>query len=230
MDRQETLDFLNANAETYTFLSQMLFKELNEEAIAALAASEWPQDTGNERLDHGYYLLRRYFAFSNASERRRQLAVEYARIFLAAGVFQSKKSTAVPYESVFVGEERLVMGEARDAVVRWFAEDGFAVDPDLHEPEDHIAFELEYLATMSTRAASLLEENDAEAFVGNLRRQVRFIDEHLLNWVAQLRGCAADFAKTTFYIGMLEVAEGALQQSRALLVAIGTQAQAELSA
>ena len=33
-----------------------------------------------------------------------------------------------------------------DDVVARFLEDGFQVNPDLHEPEDHLAFELEYLA------------------------------------------------------------------------------------
>lgn len=214
--RDEILDFFDANAETYRFLSQMLIKELTQEAIDELAKAEWPADTGNAHLDRGYTLLRRYFAFSEG-DRRSQLAVEYARIFLAAGVYAREEQTAVPYESVFTSEEHVVMGASRDDVVAWFAEDGFRVDPELHEPEDHLSFELEYLSVMNGRAAALLRENDREGLAENVRRQARFIDEHLLNWVGPLAEVAANFAKTAFYLGMLEVAQGALEQTRTLL-------------
>ncbi len=214
--REEILDFFDANVETYRFLSQMLIKELTQEAIDELAGAEWPADTGNAHLDRGYMLLRRYFTFS-AGDRRSQLAVEYARIFLAAGVYANETQTAVPYESVFTSEEHIVMGASRDDVVAWFAEDGFQVDPELHEPEDHLSFELEYLSTMNERAGKLLRDNDREAFAENVRRQARFIDAHLLNWVGPLSEVAARFAKTTFYTGMLEVVQGALEQTRAML-------------
>lgn len=215
--REELLDFFDANAETYRFLSQMIVKELTQEAIDELAREQWPEDTGNANLDRGYDLLRRYFAFSEG-DRRSQLAVEYARIFLAAGVYERGKRTAVPYESVFTSEERVVMGDARDGVVAWFAEDGFQVDPELHEPEDHLSFELEYLSVMNERAGALLRANDRSGLARNVRRQIAFVDEHLLNWVGELAVVAADFARTSFYLGMLDVAVGALEQTRAMLV------------
>lgn len=82
----ELLDFFAESAETYRFLSQVFFKELNLEAIEELAVADYPSDTGNAHLDEGYRLVRRYFSFS-ATDRRTQLACEYARVFLAAGVF-----------------------------------------------------------------------------------------------------------------------------------------------
>lgn len=113
---EEMLEFLDANTETFTFLSQVFFKELTEEAIEALAAEAWPEHTGNAALDRGYNLLRRYFKFS-AGDRRSQLAVGYARIFLAAGVYTQEKRSAVPYESVFTSIEHVVMGDSRDDVM-----------------------------------------------------------------------------------------------------------------
>jgi putative dimethyl sulfoxide reductase chaperone len=215
--KQDLIEFFDANAETFTFLSQVFFKELTADAIDELAAGQWPETTGNAKLDRGYNLLRRYFKFS-AGDRRSQLAVEYARIFLAAGVHSADTASAVPYESVFTGEEHSVMGESRDQVVRWFVEDGYQVNPDLHEPEDHIAFEFEYLASMNAKASALVAAGDNMLARKNAKRQVRFIDDHLLNWIGLLSQAAAASAKTTFYTGMLLVAEGALEQARAALV------------
>lgn len=121
--KAELADYLQAGETTYRFLSQMLFHELNAEAIGALREQEWPRNTGSETLDLGYGQVRRYFSFAS-TDTRTQLAVEYARIFLAAGVFSQDVATAVPYESVFTSEGRLMMQESRDDVVRRYAADG----------------------------------------------------------------------------------------------------------
>ncbi|RDB62787.1 hypothetical protein C1878_07080 [Gordonibacter sp. 28C] len=212
----ELLDFFNESADTYRFLSQVFFKELNDEAIEELASADYPSDTGNAHLDQGYRMVRRYFAFS-ATDRRTQLACEYARVFLAAGVFTRDRQTAVPYESVFTGEERIMMGVARDDVVARFLEDGFRVNPNLHEPEDHLAFELEYLVNMNERAGALARAKDKAQLRRNVVRQLEFIETHLLNWIPELRDVAQEYAKLSFYTGMLLVAQGTLEQGRDLL-------------
>lgn len=219
---EEMLEFLDANTETFTFLSQVFFKELTEEAIETLAAEAWPEHTGNAALDRGYNLLRRYFKFS-AGDRRSQLAVEYARIFLAAGVYTQEKRSAVPYESVFTSIEHVVMGNSRDDVINWFIQDGFKVNPDLHEPEDHISFELEYLAHMNAKAAALVRAGNNMDAIKNVKRQRKFIEKHLLNWVGQLHDVAQDYAKTTFYTGMLLVCQGALEQASEALTTVSEE-------
>ena len=216
MITNELAEYLQASVDTYSFLSKALFKELTDEAVEELATADWPSETGDPLLDRGYAQLRRYFRFA-ATDARTQLAVEYARIFLAAGVFNNERRMAVPYESVFTSEEHIMMQEARNDVVRRFRQDGFAVNPELHEPEDHVAFEFEYLAHMSSRALDALEAGDEEGLRANMARQVEFVDAHLLNWVPDLRDAAADYAKTTFYTGLLLIAEGALRQSRDFL-------------
>lgn len=209
---EEMCEFFNANNETFTFLSRMFFKELNQQAIDELAAAEWPQDTGNAHLDEGYNLLRRYFKFS-MGDRRTQLAVEYARIFLAAGVFSSEKKSAVPYESVYTSVEHTVMGDTRDEVINWYIQDGFKVNPDLHEPEDHLSFEMEYLASMNQKAAQLAAVGNTRELRKNIKRQMQFAREHVLNWVPTMYDIAKGYAKNTFYLGMIQVTRGALEQA-----------------
>lgn len=216
MTHQELLGFFNESADMYRFLSQVFFKELNDEAIVELDRADYPGSTGNANLDEGYHLVRRYFAFS-ATDRRGQLACEYARIFLAAGVFTKEQQTAVPYESVFTGDEHIMMGDARDDVVTRFIEDGFLVNPDLHEPEDHLAFELEYLVNMNERASEWTRTEDEAQLRRNVARQLEFIEQHLLNWIPSLRDAAQEYAKLTFYPGMLLITQGTLEQGRDLL-------------
>lgn len=216
MERTEMMEYFQASTDTYRFLSQMIFKELNDEAIDELAKAEWPRETGNEHLDLGYAYIRRYFKFSN-NDRRTQLAVEYARVFLAAGIYGAKNWAAVPYESVFTSEEHAMMGDSRADLLKVFSHDGFKVDPSLHEPEDHLSFELEYLSHMSAAAAELLEQGRIGELRINIKRQATFINKHLLNWVPALLEKSKEYAKTSFYLGMLYVMIGSLEQSRAVL-------------
>jgi TorA maturation chaperone TorD len=209
----EHSEFFSSCAETYRFLSQLYFKELNVEAINALSSSEWPRDTGNANLDEGYAKIKRYFAFG-VPDRRQQLAVEYARIFLAAGVYTKEVKTAIPYESVFTTEEHIMMGPSRDDVVATFREDGFAVDPSLHEPEDHLSFLLEYLQMMCMRAVDLCTADDPVSLIANMRRQCSFMNEHLLNWLPLLSDVVQDYATVGFYPGMMLVTAGSLEQAR----------------
>ncbi len=226
---QEIIDYVKDSAETYRFLSHMVFKELDAATIEAVAAIEFPTETGNEHLDEGYRLIRRYFNFS-ASDRRTQLACEYARIFLAAGVYVKSDKTAIPYESVFTSPERIMMQASRDDVVRRFARDGFKVNPDLHEPEDHLSFELEYLAHMNDRAVALAEAGDAVGLRANFARQAAFIDEHILNWLPALTEAARGFAKLAFYPGMLLVAQGTAETCREALAELADEVTAAQAA
>ncbi len=222
LSQQDLTEYFQASAETYRFLSQALLKELSEEAIEHIAAAEFPDDTGNANLDRGYALVKRYFSFSSA-ERRTQLACEYARVFLAAGVYIKERRTAIPYESVFTSDEHLMMQASRDDVVRFYREDGFQVDSALHEPEDHLSFELEYLSGMNSRALALATEKDADGLHRNVERQRAFIENHLLNWVPSLREVAQDYARLAFYLGLLFITEGALEQSKGMLDDIAAQ-------
>ena len=110
-----------------------------------------------------------------------------------------------------------MMGDARDDVVARFLEDGFQVNPDLHEPEDHLAFELEYLANMNERAREQAQARNRDQLRRNVVRQQEFIEGHLLSWIPLLHETSLDYAKLTFYPGMLLVAQGTLEQARDLL-------------
>lgn len=206
-------------ARSCLFFSQVIGKELSSKAIEELARADYSLETGNELMDLGYKMIRRYFKFKS-NDPRTELACEYARIFLASGLNTELRSVATPYESVFTSEERLVMQEARDEVYRWYLKDGFKLNTTLHEPEDHLAFELEYLAHMSKRAAGLAGSGDEHGLRVSALRQREFIDAHLLNWLPSLRKTAQDYAQLTFYPGMLLVIEGYLHEYKTLLSAV----------
>lgn len=228
LDQSDIVELFSDAGSSFTFFSQLIFKELSSDAIAELAQASFPEDSGNELLDAGYTLIRRYFAFKS-NDPRTELACEYARIFLAAGINLKENGVATPYESVFTSEDGLVMQESRDEVYHWFLQDGFKVEASLHEPEDHLSFELEYVSHMCKRAEQLTRDGALNELQHNLERQESFIKAHLLNWLPLLHNAALSYAKLTFYTGVLLVIEGYLRNYVELLASVNDSVTAHTS-
>ena len=203
----ELLDFFAESAETYRFLSQVFFKELNLEAIEELAVADYPSDTGNAHLDEGYRLVRRYFSFS-ATDRRTQLACEYARVFLAAGVFTKERQTAVPYESVFTSEEGLLFQDSYHEVYRLYRQNSVRKSPGYDFPDDHLSYLCEFQALLARRAVRSLEANDAECALEQVRLSQHVLHDHILSWFDDFEELALHLVKTRFYRGVLKMSKG----------------------
>ena len=217
-------------------LSSILFLELTQTQIDALKDLDWTQmatDDMSPEMASGYKGIGRYLARSGANVRQ-DLAVEYARIFLGAGV--SEEQLAVPFESVFTSPEGIMMQDSRDDVVRVFRSQGMAVDKDLNVPEDHISFELDFLAFMAERTAAALDAQDGSAtkdpadpatatnqadavnqVADLISVQVSFIENHLLNWIDPLMERVEACALSPFYPSVMKVLKSTLTEYKAAL-------------
>lgn len=220
-------EFFENARDFYALLSSIFYLELTEEQIDGLAESGFSFPDDGSEMGDACAALRRYLARRGPSARQ-DLAVDYARIFLAAGVYEGE--TAVPYESVFTSPEGLMMQDSRDEVVRVYRRCGLKVPQDLNVPEDHLAFELEFMGRLSGRIAEALAvgkgaeagatepENAAREVAGALMaEQLRFIDEHLLNWMPDLARRVESFARLPFYPAMMAVAQSYIRENRAVL-------------
>ncbi len=134
-----------ARAAFYRTLASFYFKELDQDGIDRLAASDLAAIEADDALMRaGYADMAAYLARRDGGTRQ-ELASDFACALLAAGSYEERRAT--PYESVFTSESGLLMQEARDDVYRLFCEQHLAVDEALRTPEDHLSFELEFMAT-----------------------------------------------------------------------------------
>ncbi len=109
------------------------------------------------------------------------LAVDFDRVFFGMGPITARH--AFPYESVYTSEKGIMMQEAYSQVVHAYREQKLAKDEAFTEPEDHIAVELAFMATLAERSAAFLREGHEEAAEQTVMQQLSFAKEHLLNWV-----------------------------------------------
>lgn len=208
----EAAEFMDSRETFYRFLSHALLYEYSADQVEQLKGMGVP-DVGSPEVEESFAAIRRYLSLAGADPRT-DLAVDYARIFLSAGVYDGR--TAEPYESAFTSEDHILMQESRDECVAVYRAEGVDVDPELHLPEDHLGLQFNFLAVMAGKCAAVLRDPDGSAaeLARLLGVQVDFIDQHILNWIDELIEKVDEFAKLPYYPALMRIAKGYVQADR----------------
>ena len=214
--RQDLLASLETRSAFYRFLASIYLKELTEDQIAALGEMDVPEDTS---LSAGYGLMKDYIThYPPELNIRQNLAVDYASTFLGAGHYE--KLIAPPYESVFVSPAHILMQEPRDEVVKVYASEGVRLDPSDDTPEDHMGFELQFMAELLDRQMVAFESEDFDEArrLGDVSQA--FLQDHLAKWTPLLCKAIDEHARTDFYKGVSSLTRNFIQDEAEIIPGI----------
>lgn len=204
-NKSEFSAIMTYRAGMYTLLHTLYKTEITASVLSSLKNAGFPEKSENADLELGYGQIRDYLKdLSNDTEKEvEDLAVDFARIFLAAGINHGE--AAFPYESVYTSKKKLVMQEAWEEVKKIYEQSGLAVtNAGADYKEDHIACECEFMAYLATQTR-------ASAHALKLIRQQReFLENHLLNWAGAFCDDILKFASTDLYRGLANVTKGFL--------------------
>lgn len=177
---------------TYRFLASVLFKEITVDFLEA-AAENPPVNEG---------ILGEYFASLKGADfesERSENAVKFAKLMLNASA-----NPVIPFESPYTSCEHIMKQDSWVDVKSTFARNGFKLIDGIGLPEDHISFELEFMAHMCKREQDLLEACDATGLVANRAVQRTFLTDHLLVWGPSFCDDLAWKSQGGFYAGVAE--------------------------
>jgi len=211
----ETSEFeeLITNRETlYNLLARLYRIEVDETLLKQLAEMGFPTDCREPELAEGYRMLTEWLR-NSGNDPLTDLAVDYARIFLGAGVYEGV--AASPYESVYTSADRLIMQEARDQTLAAFRAKGLQCSEQLEIPEDHIALELEFLAHLCRE--TLQAGDDRTRASKLLREQKDFLEQHPGKWISMFCADIEKCASTDFYRAVSKITLGFLNMEREIL-------------
>ena len=135
-----------------------------------------------------------------------QLSIDHAALFI--GPFEL---LAAPYGSVYIDQGRRVMGDSTLAVLRFYQEEGLAVD--VQEPADHIVIELELLSYLAGREASAMADGREEDAARCRERQLLFITRYLQPWIYKFCEAIRRGTTNTFYRSLADCLGGFLLSS-----------------
>lgn len=203
----EVREFCEQRAQTYRLFSSLIDCEVSSDTaslmsrmggeIGALTASA---SEGERMIADGFSAMARSV---NTFDRdvENDLACDFARIFLAAGTYEGQ--AAVPYESIYTSDDKLLMQDARDQVRTLFR--AADVMPDVGEgmvPEDYLVFELEFMALLNERTVEAYAMADRGKAADLAGEAYDFFLHHIGNWVKDLLKDVDEVAQLPFYRGL----------------------------
>ena len=211
-DASEFTTLISNREIMYRFLARLYRIEVDEPLLLQLFEMGFPTECDEQELTEGYRMMTAWLR-EPGSDPLTDLAVDYARIFLSAGVFEGV--AASPYESVYTSKERLIMQDARDKVASFYNANGLKLKKTMEIPEDHIALELEFMAHLCRET---LQAGDNRARVSALlKEQKKFIERHPARWIpafcADIEKCAA----TDFYRALGKITRGFINIEQGIL-------------
>lgn len=213
---QELAALMDSRANVYKVLSRSYLEEMDRQFAVDLADGFRFESSDAE-------MVRALDAAKDSlaqvdDDLLEQLAVTFDRVFFGMGPLTARH--AFPYESVYTSEKGIMMQEAYTQVVRAYREQHLAKDAGFTEPEDHIAVELAFMATLSERTATFLREGLEEAAEETVSQQLAFAHGHLLNWIDMFCADLAKAAEGTFYEHLADFTRMFVQADAVLLAEI----------
>lgn len=194
----------DSRSTLYKLLSRLYLEEVDAETLKALCALRL-ENAPDAIAAPAARLRARCEAMTDETREAdlEALAVDYARIFLGAGVAEG--NAAVPYETVYTSPQRLLMQNAWESVRRAYLDRGIAVKPRIGLYEDHLGIELGFMASLAAQDGSA---ETTEALLEGLRFEEAFLRDHLLGWVPRLAADVRRITGTTgFYQDAADLAE-----------------------
>lgn len=156
MDNSELIQLMTEREELYKFQARVYRREVDQKLLDTIRSLEIRSNASE--LPEALKVIRE--SATNSDDPLTDFAVDYARIFLGAGI--AKGIAAYPYESVYTSRDRLVMQDAYEAVMKIYRANGIGkLDADLYE--DHIALELEFMGVLCRRAIEFAEVGDKKS-------------------------------------------------------------------
>ncbi|MEC4294174.1 TorD/DmsD family molecular chaperone [Adlercreutzia shanghongiae] len=218
--RRSLADVMESRANVYRLLSRCYRSEMDA-VLAREIAEEFSLETDDDALAASLGAMRASLAGIDESGLE-MLAVTFDRVFFGMGPLTARH--AFPYESVYTSDRGIMMQEAYTQVARTYREQALAKDASFTEPEDHLAVELAFMATLADRAVAFLGTGDGaadKAAEETVRQSLAFARAHLLNWIdcfcAELETAAAPDGEEGFYAALARFTAAFVAGDAALL-------------
>jgi TorA maturation chaperone TorD len=122
------------------------------------------------------------------------LRIEYTRLFIGP-----YSLPAPPYGSVYIENERKVMGDSSMDAKKRYQSFGLDISNSIKEVPDHIAVELEFIFFLIYKEIESIQSNDPEQAQEIIYHQKSFLSDHLNMWIPDFTDCVIENAGTEFY-------------------------------
>ncbi|RDB55017.1 TorD/DmsD family molecular chaperone [Senegalimassilia anaerobia] len=217
MDTQ-TLDLLQQGTLLFTLLGRAFHGLPDQELIARLAEDRAFEEIPFLPADASLPGRKLLMDWTNGCKRPfsdedfETIRADYAYLFVG-----TRRVIAPVWESVYFNKDRMVFQHETFEVRSMYQHYGLEVDALSHEPDDHLAYELLFIAHLFDRCEKLAQAGDQSGFERTLADLRSFVVCHPLTWVPKWREIVQRKARTDFYRGYATIVESALRETEAFV-------------
>jgi putative dimethyl sulfoxide reductase chaperone len=136
------------------------------------------------------------------------LAADFAAVYLTGAL------DASPFESFWISDEHLLCQESMFEMRALYAAEGLRVPDWRLRPDDHLVFQLHFLARRLERVASGMATNNAQTAAEQWRSLAVFLDHHLLRWLPDFARRVSQRCDSAFYAALALVTDVWCQRLR----------------
>ena len=204
---------LLAASLTFGVLGKTLYRELSaeelEELLVAQVFTEIPFGENQENSKKGIEILSKWTK-ENANGLS-QVSFDDIRhdfLYLFAGVGHPLAS---PWESTYFNEARTTFDKQTLEVREWYTNFGLMIELKNKEPDDHIGYELSFVAHLAQLASEASEVGDSAGCEELLQALRDFLSAHLLKWAFVWSERVQENARSDFYQGLALLVSGSLK-------------------
>jgi TorA maturation chaperone TorD len=136
------------------------------------------------------------------------LKVDFAKLFVGP-----YKLFAAPYGSVYLDDERKLMGDSTLDVKSRYRKAGLDTANSFKDAPDHIAAELEFMYYLIFKEVEAFSTAASEVAIDFVQKQKSFLEDHLVAWVPQFTANIIEHAETSFYRNLAIATEAFLKKN-----------------
>ncbi|MCK5145857.1 molecular chaperone TorD family protein [bacterium] len=199
-DKIMTIEFYRVILEFFSLVFQDLPEETTvDQLVQGNPFEDWPVDSDTAALKDGLDLLEA-FCGQWSPKQLQLIRDDYTKLFL-----NHDKILAPPYESLFLSDDHSLYKEQILKVRAAYKQYGLQVPQKNQISDDHLCFELQFLATICDQLVNTWRENNQPAIDSLLRDALTFLEMHLLKWLPEFVERVVKYADTDFYRGVAMV-------------------------
>jgi TorA maturation chaperone TorD len=209
----------------YLFLSRSFSREVDTPFLQnARIILKSLKHLKEDPLVRGKQLLEDFFQKTKQTKEEtilKDLAEQYASLFLGVG-----PENVSLCESAYLSERGLLFQDSYFEIMEEYRKVGLTKRENFHEPEDHLAVELAFMANLCRWSISTIQKGEKEGTEQSYLLQRTFLNQHLNPWVRHFTKGLLDLSPSGYYGAMAHLLKGYLEVDRnwidELLSEIGT--------
>lgn len=203
-----------ARAALYRMLGGFYIMEMDEETLASMKKAVFPKEGTSEEMTSAYQMITHYLKECSTQDLE-DLAVDYAKTFLAAG--DAAGLAAFPYESVYVSKRHEIGGRTEQETLALYALHGWEPTREMYRTmNDHIGLELEFMAVLCEEEILACQTGNTDRAAMSRRDQQEFLRTHFA-WATAFCNDVKKYAQTEFYQGIAILTKEFLTQEKDFL-------------